>query len=265
MIGPNELPIADAARQVADAACKKLSLKEASLGPEHFYASLPLCVIDAVFSIRAIYKATRNTVERWAKAQRPEWPLLLKDAQREHTVDDFIAALGSTSPGELANGPFCNRQLTSSRNGILKTEAVRQFALALRNAGINSICDMSDKAKVESAGEEVRKIKGQASGISFDYFRLLAGDEEMVKEDTMVCRFVAGAIGEQSDKVRPRYAKQVVIEAARLLKPDHPHMTPRLLDFVIWSFESEKSKARKRGTGKARRAVKKCPAASVSV
>jgi hypothetical protein len=30
-------------------------------------------------------------------------------------------------------------------------------------------------------------------------------------------------------------------------RPYARHMTPRLLDFVIWSFETEKSKARKRG------------------
>jgi hypothetical protein len=60
---------------------------------------------------------------------------------------------------------------------------------------------MKDEGKVEIAESYVREIKGQSPGISFDYFRLLAGDEEMVKADTMICRFVADAIGIDAERL----------------------------------------------------------------
>jgi hypothetical protein len=41
----------DDAHLVAEAAEGNLDLTAARLGEEHFYASLPLCIIDAVFSM----------------------------------------------------------------------------------------------------------------------------------------------------------------------------------------------------------------------
>ena len=40
---------------VVDQATRVLSLEHARLGEEYFYQSLPLCVIDAVFSIGVRY------------------------------------------------------------------------------------------------------------------------------------------------------------------------------------------------------------------
>ncbi len=42
-----------------------LDLKNARLGDEYFYQSLPLCIIDAVFSIGVKYEGTRRTVIRY--------------------------------------------------------------------------------------------------------------------------------------------------------------------------------------------------------
>ena len=57
---------------VAAAARTKLNLANATLSDGHYYASLPLCVIDSVFSIGARYESTRRTVIRWATAQEPD-------------------------------------------------------------------------------------------------------------------------------------------------------------------------------------------------
>lgn len=237
---------ADDARLVADAADKKLNLAGAKFGDEHFYASLPLCIIDAVFSIGVKYKGTRSTVIRWAKHQEPEWPLYRCEGGREHTVDDFITSLGSMTPDQLADASFGNRQRTSSTNGILKADAVRSFALALREAGINSFEDMKNEDKVKEAEKRVKEVKGQGSGISFDYFTLLAGNDEIVKADRMLCRFVADALGIEAKKLPPSRAKEAVIKAAALLNPKYQNINSRLLDFVIWSFESERAATRKR-------------------
>jgi hypothetical protein len=231
----------DDARLVADAADEKLNLAEVNLGREHFYASLPLCIIDAVFSIGVRYEGTKRTVIRWAKNQNPEWPLYRDEGDHEHTVDDFIRELGSLTADELADGPFGNRQRTSSANGILKAEAVRFFALALKEAGINNFDDMKSEEKINAAEKYVMEIKGQRSGISFDYFTLLGGNKDIVKADRMLCRFVADAVGIDVQGLQPSRAKDAVIGAAEILKPKYLHINSRLLDFAIWSFESQKA------------------------
>lgn len=90
------------AQMVANSARAKLDLANARLHPEHDCASLPLCVIDAVFSIAARYEAvTKPTVVRFAKAQVPEWPLYGRGASFEHSLSDAIKSLESCSPCEL--------------------------------------------------------------------------------------------------------------------------------------------------------------------
>ena len=43
------------------------------LGVEFYYCSLPLCVIDAVFSIQTRYTIVQGTVRRWCEYQAPKW------------------------------------------------------------------------------------------------------------------------------------------------------------------------------------------------
>jgi hypothetical protein len=56
---------------VANAASEKLSLATATLRSEHFYASLPLCVIDAVYSIGARLPAPSWPFSNGRRHRRP--------------------------------------------------------------------------------------------------------------------------------------------------------------------------------------------------
>ena len=55
------------ARIIADYCDQVLPLATASLGKEYYYQSLPLCVIDAVFSIGVKYKSVQNVVARYCE------------------------------------------------------------------------------------------------------------------------------------------------------------------------------------------------------
>ena len=116
---------------VARAARSKLPLQGAALGEEHEYASLPLCVIDAVFSIGVKYASTKLVPPRWAAAQTPQWPVYRSASIFEHSISDFLKAADRFTCDELATGIFKNSQRTSSTNGILKAQAVKEFAMAL--------------------------------------------------------------------------------------------------------------------------------------
>jgi hypothetical protein len=232
----------DLAGKVAAAVRLKIDLRRASLRDEHFYSCLPLCVIDAVFSISARYASTRKVVIRWADAQNPKWDMDRRKSVREYSVSEFISNLADKEAETLASTIFKNRQRTSTRNGILKAEAVRLFAKALQKAGIDRFRDMEDAERVERARRLVLDIPGQKSGISFDYFALLAG-QPLVKADRMVCRFVADAVGEPT--VVPGRAREGVIGAARILKAEFPHIDTRLLDSEIWAYESNRAALRR--------------------
>ena len=70
-----------------------------------------------------------------------------------------------------------DRQRTSSRNGILKAEACELFACALWEGGIEDFNDLSE-ARLANAEARVLAIRGQGSGLSFSYFKMLAGDDD---------------------------------------------------------------------------------------
>lgn len=96
----------------------------------------------------------------------------------------------------LAKEVFCNQQRTSSRKGILRVEAVYQFADILRKNGINTFGDTENECRNEKVRAKIREIKGQKSGISFDYFLMLAGSDGHTKADGMLRAFVADALRE---------------------------------------------------------------------
>ncbi len=223
---------------VAAIRAKIRGLGQAALGPEYSYHSLPLCVIDAVFSIGVRYRNAQKAVESWRIAQRPNWPKYSTAAEARHTIADLIRATDGYDGVALAQRFFGgNRQRTSSRSGILKADAVVRFAKALQQAGVEDFPDIRDAARAERASQAVRSIPGQGSGLSFGYLLMLSGDDSSVKPDRMLCRFVAEAAGRPD--ILPHSARDAVVEAARVLAPEFPNLTPRLLDHLIWSYQRD--------------------------
>jgi len=232
---------------LTDYAQKVLDLKGGELSDEYYYASLPLCVIDAVWSIGIRYPMVQKVVKcysNWAKlprfrGDRAQIPAI----EDQDSITEFCKRLGSNpSDEDLAVSVFCSRHLTSTTNGILKATAVKTFAGVLRRHGIDYFQDMTritlDQEKAVLT--DIQSIPGQKSGISWLYFRMLAGTDDLVKPDRMILRFTESAIG---DKTLPEEASVMVKGAAKSLQPRYPHLTPRLLDYLIWKYQSDKSKA----------------------
>lgn len=201
------------------------------LSEAHSYASLPLCVVDAVFSINVRYAVVENIVRDLTQRTGllEGWTLFSPRDTRgagEHTISEFLARVVP-----LGSSWIANRNLTSARGGILKSDAVIRFAQALQAAGVETFTDMKDEKKISSAEAAILAIPGQRSGISFSYFCILAGDDNRIKADRMVQRFVAQAIGLHADQVTPRLASHYLAEAAGLLD-----VTPARLDNAIWNY-----------------------------
>jgi len=115
---------------------KKLKLENAKLGEEYFYSSLPLCVIDAVFSISIKYGSVQNVLKRCVaylkiKPFRESGSTFLPAAE-QLSIDDFLNFYEINSLEYMTNTIYKNRCRTSSKNGILKSEAVYRFLKVLQ-------------------------------------------------------------------------------------------------------------------------------------
>jgi len=203
------------------------------LGRDYGYAHLPMCVIDAIFSIGVGYGSVKAVVARYAAwADLAQFRL---DAADDHqqTISEFcdlIEPLGPERFAEVVN----NRCRTSTTNGILKADAVARFATVLRDHGIEDFADVPTAIKDSDLDKALRSVKGQGSGISTKYFFMLAGDDTTVKPDRMLVRFCTRAL---ERKVTPTEAGTLVIAAAGALSEPAMTVTPRDLDHAIWSWQ----------------------------
>jgi hypothetical protein len=223
----------------------RIDLKEIAETPSSYWASLPLCIIDAVWSIRSNYdKIVSPLVRRfaeshgWDGADHSTSPLdgsptvknLLDIIERRLKNGDPIEALFRNKNGKP------NRQRTSSQSGILKAAAVRYFAGALLISEINQPSDLRDAAKLTKAEALVKQIPGQGTGITFTYFLMLSGEEKFVKADTHIRRFVSDALGTPwTNLVAADRAAGLLREASRRFAGSFPGLTSAKLDHAIWA------------------------------
>lgn len=209
-------------------------LSNLKLSEAYYYNSLPLCIIDAVFSIGVKYTSTANVVKSFCRSQnldRTKNP----ESYDKYTVDDLITLLEKHSFNEQADILYNNHQRTSSRNGILKAEAVYLFAAALKQTGINTISDFRKHGISSDLERAILSIPGQKSGLSLHYFCMLAGDDSFCKPDRHVLRFISHYT-ETPINVRP--AQEIMSSAVDALKTKYPNITVRSLDFAIWQHMS---------------------------
>jgi hypothetical protein len=195
------------------------------------YACLPLCIIDAVFSLGARYAATRNTVRRFCAFARSHW---MCNTPAGLAVSKFIAMYDTLGIPSMAEQVYQNRQRTSPRQGILKAEAVLRFAETLRDFGVEDLRGAADIRATPSFEAAIRRIPGQRSGISLAYFYMLTGSEDHVKPDRMVRRFVEHAIHRSLDS---QALSDALVRASALLREEYPHLTPRALDALVWRYQ----------------------------
>ncbi len=216
--------------------CKaRLDLATATLPREYFYQSLPLCIIDAVFSIGVSYVSTSNTVEKFCK----HFGLEVYDTERlsnpskQLAVKDFIKLYKDTGVDEMARKVYRNLQRTSTANGILKAEAVLQFSQVLDSYEVNYFQDIGKVLENSAFENDVKRIRGQGSGISTQYFFMLAGSENLVKPDRMILRFMGSALGKT---VKIEEVQEALATVNSYLLTEYPDLTPRKLDYLIWNY-----------------------------
>jgi hypothetical protein len=190
--------------------------------------SLVISVIDSVFSIGVKYESTIKVVERFSNH------VGINIEKDEYTLEQFLNDYGKYDYVDLATNIFKNRQRTSTRNGILKSEAVVHYIKALHSFGINISKDLLNYEEIEKVRNEITKIPGQKSGVSFAYLMMLSGDSSLFKPDRHIYNFFEDYLG--YGKLNESELKQKFDEQYKLIKEEYPAFTIRLLDSLIWTF-----------------------------
>lgn len=132
-------------------------------------------MIDAVFSIGVKYTSTTNVVRSYCAYYGLRVHNESHDQEGDkHTISQLIGHITSTGVEESADVIFKNHQRTSTRNGILKAEAVLRFASVLQKYGVETLADMSAKGlplqaeqgAQDSLTEAVKILRGKYPQLS---------------------------------------------------------------------------------------------------
>lgn len=225
--------------QLAEYCLKHLPLKDAKLSESYYYASLPQCIIDAVYSIGVTYTSTMNVVGRYCtnidvvryRAIGSDYPAIAD----QRGVADLLNDLNLyDSYDDVAVELFGNKQRTSAVNGVLKAEAVQRFATVLNAHGVNYFQDVSRAMNNNALQNDIIKIPGQRSGVSWSYFLMLSGSDNHIKPDRMILRFVDRATGKRITvpEAQPLFEKTI-----KVINVQFPDLTLRELDYEIWKYE----------------------------
>lgn len=220
---------------------EEIGLSDLDLSESYYYSSLVLCVIDAVYSISVRYSSVEKVVENFCdfagieryRKDKTRFP----DETNQFRISEFLKLASNIEPLDFANDVFKNKQRTSTRSGILKAEAVVLFHQVLERHNIQTFQDLEsmsdDDLRVLEA--EVRNIKGQSSGISYSYFRMLAGDDSEIKPDRMIIRYLTTAMGYN---VSIGEAKELIKELRNsIIKEYGLRVTLREIDHSIWRYQ----------------------------
>lgn len=234
------MPWSDADVAALAAHCRDV-LPLAQAAPEPFYHSLPLCILDVIFSVNARYEAASNVVRRYADCRHV--PLMRQGAQPpadQVTLSAFLTDYERHGIDGMAVNILHNRQRTSPRGGILKAEAALWFATVLHGAGIETFEDAQGRrddlvrTPRSHLAAALCAVPGQTSGVSVYYLAMQLGEENTVKPDRMLHRFVAAALGRSLAGEELQGLFRAVCD---LLRSAFPRLTPVLLDGAVWKWQ----------------------------
>jgi hypothetical protein len=218
------------------------------LNNEYYYNHVSLCVIDAVWSIGVRYQHVKNVVQRYCNKRElvPYRNKNLRDSssypeiKQQESICDFIKYVEGFSFEKLAVNIFKNRQRTSTINGILKAEAVVNFAKVLSKYDVNYFQDITKKIENNKSFEiDIKNISGQKSGLSLNNFYILTGDENKITAGRMVERFLSGLTGRPQDTINSLCA-QDAFERLLLVLNDNRIESVRHLDNIVWNYQRNK-------------------------
>jgi hypothetical protein len=221
-----------------DATLDRLAGAVVALNPqprERRWVSISLCIADAVWSIGANYDKVvvplvRGRVAAALGVDQPTVPA------REPLGEDPLplAELAGLDHDELTR--ITNLQRTSTRGGILKSDAVLRHIRVFRDHHVNTLADaidlFTDGDRFAAVDAALRSIPGEGRfGIRRNYLWMLIGQGDLIKPDRMVLRWLARhGVTADPAVARDIIATLVPVVSARLERD----VTAWEIDHALW-------------------------------
>jgi hypothetical protein len=208
------------------------------------WRSLSYCVLDAVWSISALYdEVVVPLIWRVAAVGGDSMPLVSVSDQLPPDPLPLPALLEEyPDPGPLQH--VTNLQRTSPRGGILKADAALRYARALADHGVVNLEHaqqlLTEEANWLLVDTALAAIPGDGhDGVRRGYLWMLVGDNDLIKPDRMVLRWLA----RQGLRANATKARDVIKEIAQALteRLGRP-VTPWMVDHAIWQAERSRRK-----------------------
>ena len=221
-------------RQLVDAACRSTLLDRIRLTEEFYPGHLSVALIDAVFHprLRSGGRATAAALasERYCRhfgvartrPLRSEPPAV----ETQETLGNLLRHFDVYGMDRMAREVFQVRSPSSGAK-YANVQCVLHAAAALRAAGTDVLQDVQSMPP-ESIEAALRPVPGVGAR-TIRLFMMYAGDDDFVRGDMPVRRFVASALGRRS--ISAAEAESLVQRAAYELI-----LSPRFLDCVIWDY-----------------------------
>lgn len=197
------------------------------------YESLSACILDCVYSLRAVYLTTTvPVVERYAKAYM--------NGNRQAAGDTISMLISNIEkvggPSAFADKILKNHQKIGGKGAIPKSEVCYQLARYLKYLHIETIEDFRNFECQELLEIVIRSVKGMGDA-GTNYLFMLAGDPDRCKPDVHIHHCVKGACGRD---VTNEECQELFTDAVSMLKDRYQGLTVRGLDSIIWNKYSQK-------------------------
>ena len=197
------------------------------------YHSLPVCIIDCVYSLRVHYDTTtKRIIDRYARKY------LNGDVfNSTETISDLLSHFDELNSKSDFSRIINNKQKLGK--DIPKESVcydIAKYLSYLHIESLNDFLEFEDKIFLEKV---LRSVKGFGSA-GVNYLFMLTGDIDRCKIDTHISQFMNDIFG---DKPPENEIYRLFKEAVKILKNEYPGLNVRNLDGIVWRYyQSKKDK-----------------------
>ena len=200
------------------------------------YQSLPVCLIDCIYSLRASYNSvTKKIVKRYAD-EYMNGDISYKD----DTISDLIEHINSCGGAkEFAEKILENNQELGGSAHIPKEEALLQLAEFLKILHIETIDDFKNFTSTDKSTKLLEIVIQGVKGIGeagVNYLFMLTGDTSRCKFDVHIRQCIKN-VKDTDVNISDIECQNLFRDTVAILKAEYPkcHMlTVAGLDGIIW-------------------------------
>ena len=197
------------------------------------YESLSACILDCVYSLRAVYFTTTiPVVERYAKS--------FMNGNRQAAGDTVSMLIGNIDkiggPLAFADKILKNHQKIGGKGAVPKSEVCYQLARYLKYLHIETIEDFQNFECQDLLEIIIRSVKGIGDA-GTNYLFMLAGDPDRCKPDVHIHHCIKDACRHD---ITNEECQELFTDAVFVLKDRYQELTVRGLDSIIWNKYSQK-------------------------